>query len=236
MRLIIRIVTNMGYFSFFLIAFIIFVALAIIPGVISAAIAWSISKGSVKRMVAAFFYPYLFVTVFSLILFLGGLIVYNANGLDFIPGDVREVPLEQKPISISMMDYDMYNANLIHPDVDFPFYIDEIASENSDELFFHKSESEYDISNIDSTTVDTEHSYGKVIARTGEVVWLEQNDPVIDKLEWYTPKHIYDTRTDDLVGGGIGLSAILALVIAALACWGIKLSITKNKEKQENEK
>lgn len=214
----------MGYICLVLLGIVACFLLANLPSVFCAAIGWLKYKNYLSAIIY-FLFPYIFIIVFSLLLTVGGAIVYNMVGLDFFGGDVRQMPLKNTGVEINMMDYDMDNATLAYDSIYTDFQVDGLAFRD-DTIYFHKSNQEtaFDIENYD--IVSDTLQYGKLLP-SKVIVWLEPDDKELMNLDWHGTKEVYDEEENQLTGIGMIIVSILSIFLAILTCVGIKRATIK---------
>ena len=142
--------------------------LIVLPGLLFWFVEWLIWHKRGNHIYIAFVYPYLFLTVFLLLYFVPRSILYNRYDIPSL-GSVRQVPLEQQPWKMRLMNYDMRHACLTHPDGNFVEGVTAVTEEGDSILLF--SIGGYN----DSDEAMEQIKFGKIQADNQEIVFYSDS-------------------------------------------------------------
>lgn len=212
----------MGYACLVFIGIVVLMYISVVPGLIMGLIGhWKYK--TVRGTFVYFLLPYLFLFVMVVGITIGGLIVYNCNGLDFFGGDVREVPLAEEDMRLSVCDYDRDNGLLIWRDGEYEREVNSLAFAE-DSIYcrggYHPQWADAELGNAELTIEDYGciYDYAILIPSTGEVIEIDCKDPLIEDIEWISVDSVFKERESEMTANGMILVMLLSLLFSIVAC------------------
>ncbi len=167
--------------------------LIVLPGLLFWFVEWLIWHKRGNHVYIAYIYPYLFLTVFLLLYFVPRAVLHNVYDIQTL-GSVRQVPLEQQPWKMRLMNYDMRHACIVHPDGNFVEGVTDVCEENDSILLF--SIGGYS----DSDEAVEQIRFGKIQADNPEIVFFSDSVSFSRDALVGVDKY-YKDRLSDLTAG-----------------------------------